>query len=66
MIGFRAQVVASRVKFKLGQNEREDVYADIIGGLRRTGNMPLARAMESVNHRCTHLGLTHPRIPNET
>jgi transcriptional regulator len=51
VIGFRAQVVAARVKFKLGQNERDDVYADIISGLQRRGNSPLAQAMESVNRR---------------
>jgi transcriptional regulator len=55
VIGFRAQVISTRVKFKLGQNERDDVYADIISGLQRTGNIPLAQATESVNRRCPHL-----------
>lgn len=51
VIGFRATVIEARVKFKLGQNERDDVYQDIIGGLRRTGNSRLAEAMENVNQR---------------
>jgi transcriptional regulator len=55
VIGFRATVVETRVKFKLGQNERDDVYADIISGLLRTGNSALAHAMENINRRCPHL-----------
>lgn len=51
VIGFRAAVIETRVKFKLGQNERQDVYQDIIGGLRQTGNLRLAEAMENVNQR---------------
>jgi transcriptional regulator len=49
VIGFRAEVVDIRIKFKLGQNERDDVYADIIAGLLRTGNVPLALAMRRHN-----------------
>ncbi|MDA5193987.1 FMN-binding negative transcriptional regulator [Govanella unica] len=33
IIGFRARVTATRAKFKLGQDERPDVYADIMEGL---------------------------------
>jgi transcriptional regulator len=33
VIGFRAAVRSGRVKFKMGQDEREDVYGDIVKGL---------------------------------
>jgi predicted FMN-binding regulatory protein PaiB len=55
VIGFRATVLESRIKFKLGQNERDDVYRDIVSGLQRTGNPRLAEAMEDFNHRCPDL-----------
>jgi hypothetical protein len=55
VIGFRATVLESRIKFKLGQNERDDVYRDIVTGLQRTGNPRLAEAMENLNHRCPDL-----------
>jgi transcriptional regulator len=33
VIGFRANVRAIRAKFKLGQDERDDVFRDIVAGL---------------------------------
>lgn len=49
IVGFRANVVDSRIKFKLGQNERSDVYADILSGLEGTGQNSLADAMRRQN-----------------
>ncbi|WP_052107756.1 FMN-binding negative transcriptional regulator [Aerolutibacter daejeonensis] len=46
VVAFRARVLAVNAKFKLGQNERDDVFADILAGLRRTGEHDLADAME--------------------
>jgi transcriptional regulator len=43
VIAFRADVVGIDAKFKLGQNERGDVFADILRGLDETGQ-PLLRA----------------------
>jgi transcriptional regulator len=37
VIGFRAEVREIRTRFKLGQDERDDVFADITIGLARTG-----------------------------
>lgn len=55
VIGFRAKVIDTRVKFKLGQNERDDVFADIVAGLQRTGNASLAHAMVRANGQRQHL-----------
>jgi transcriptional regulator len=55
VIGFRAKVVDARVKFKLGQNEHDDVFADIVAGLQRTGNTSLAQAMAHANSHRRHL-----------
>jgi transcriptional regulator len=33
VIGFRAEVIHLQQRYKLGQDEREDVFADILGGL---------------------------------
>jgi transcriptional regulator len=49
VIAFRARIVATQAKFKLGQNERADVYADILDGLARTGQPALRAAMERAN-----------------
>lgn len=49
IVGFRASVVDARIKFKLGQNERSDVYADILSGLEGTGLNGLAEAMRRQN-----------------
>ena len=36
VIGFRARVCAIRAKFKLGQDERDDVFRDIMVGLEQS------------------------------
>jgi transcriptional regulator len=46
VIAFRAKVLATQAKFKLGQNERPDVFQDILRGLRSTTGATLADAME--------------------
>jgi predicted FMN-binding regulatory protein PaiB len=38
VIGFRARVRSVRAKFKLGQDERDDVFADIMRGLTLGGS----------------------------
>lgn len=38
IVAFRAEPVDLRERFKLGQDERHDVYADILGGLQRSGS----------------------------
>jgi transcriptional regulator len=45
VIAFRARVLATHAKFKLGQNERADVFADIVRGLADTGQHALRAAM---------------------
>lgn len=45
VVAFRARVTATRARFKLGQDERPDVHADILDGLTRTGQQPLLDAM---------------------
>ena len=42
---FRANVLRTRAKFKLGQIERDDVQADSIAGVTKVGNKELARQM---------------------
>jgi len=49
IIGFRARIVSRRAKFKLGQDEREDVYADIVGGLEANGMDELREWMRRSN-----------------
>ena len=46
VIAFRAKVLATQAKFKLGQNERPDVFQDILRGLRSTTGATLADTME--------------------
>ncbi len=36
VVGFRARVCAIRAKFKLGQDERDDVFRDIMAGLEQS------------------------------
>ena len=45
VVGFRADIRSRRAVFKLGQDERDDVFADILDGLRREGETPLADLM---------------------
>lgn len=42
VVGFHARVVAVASRFKMGQDERDDVFADIVRGLRVTGGEALA------------------------
>ena len=49
VIAFRADVTAAQAKFKLGQDERSDVYADILAGLAGTGQTSLLEAMTREN-----------------
>lgn len=51
IIGFRVEVEETRAKFKLGQDERDDVFADILRGLDRSGAEDLAEAMRRQNTR---------------
>jgi|LNAP01.1.fsa_nt_gb transcriptional regulator len=45
IIGFRATVISQESKFKLGQDERRDVFDDILKGLKLTGNDELVATM---------------------
>ena len=49
IIPFRATVVAAEAKFKLGQDERDDTYPEIIDGLQRAGNDALVALMNEFN-----------------
>ena len=46
VVAFRARIVSTQAKFKLGQNERADVYEDILAGLARNGRFDLVDAMK--------------------
>lgn len=46
IVGFRAHVVAANTKFKLGQGERPDVFADQVAGLEADGEAALAGWMQ--------------------
>jgi hypothetical protein len=45
VIAFQAAILESRPVFKLGQDERRDVFADIMAGLAHTGQTALAEQM---------------------
>jgi predicted FMN-binding regulatory protein PaiB len=49
VIGFRARIVSQRAKFKLGQDERPDVLADLLDGLDGTGQQTLREWVELCN-----------------
>ena len=49
VIGFRARAVETRARFKLGQDERPDVFADILAGLDRGEETSLAGWMRAFN-----------------
>ena len=51
IVGFRARVLQSRPKFKLGQDERDDVFTDMVTGLRATGADELAAWMQRFSDR---------------
>ena len=45
IVGFQAHILDTRAKFKLGQDERDDVFADILAGLEATGGVNLREWM---------------------
>ena len=45
IVAFRARIVSLEAKFKLGQNERDDVFLDICDGLERSGDFTLQELM---------------------
>lgn len=49
VIGFRARVIETRAKFKLGQDERDDVFRDITIGLANHGDGELLQWMKDFN-----------------
>jgi transcriptional regulator len=49
VIAFRAEVVASQEKYKLGQDERDDVYVDILAGLDAQPDAALPAWMRRFN-----------------
>ncbi len=49
IIPFRAHVLDIHAKFKLGQDERDDVYPEIIHGLSASGNKALIELMNEAN-----------------
>lgn len=51
IVGFDARVVETRARFKLGQDERDDVFADILGGLEREGASDLLAWMRAFDSR---------------
>lgn len=46
VVGFHADILGMAASFKLGQDERDDVYADILAGLEASGAHELVRWME--------------------
>ena len=48
VVAFRARVISTYAKFKLGQNERPDDLSEIFTGLERTQQQPLLDAMMRV------------------
>lgn len=49
VIAFRADVVDVRERYKLGQDERADVFADILTGLSASGDTALVDSMRRFN-----------------
>jgi transcriptional regulator len=49
IVAFRANIVQRRVKLKLGQDERDDVYADICAAMDASGNSNLCTWMRRAN-----------------
>ncbi|MDC7675660.1 FMN-binding negative transcriptional regulator [Asticcacaulis machinosus] len=49
IIGFRADIVSSNAAFKLGQDERDDVFTDILNGLTQEGEDDLTQQMRTYN-----------------
>lgn len=51
VVGFRARILEVRARFKLGQDERDDVFADIMAGLETTGATELRDWMAAFEER---------------
>jgi transcriptional regulator len=51
IVPFEAKVVEQRAKFKLGQDERDVIFADITAGLERDGSGDLLAWMRELNAR---------------
>ncbi len=49
VIGFRAHIVESNSKFKLGQNEKPDILRDVLKALKKNGKNQLTSWMENYN-----------------
>ena len=49
IVAFRARILERHVKFKLGQDERDDIYADILAALDREGAGELSSWMRAAN-----------------
>ncbi|CAN5124183.1 FMN-binding negative transcriptional regulator [soil metagenome] len=49
IIGFRAWVRDTRARFKLGQDERDETFPEIVKGLERRGEITLAEWMKRAN-----------------
>jgi hypothetical protein len=49
VIAFRAEVLDGRERYKLGQDERDDVFADILTGLSAGGDAALVDWMRRFN-----------------
>jgi transcriptional regulator len=49
VVAFEAEILDARPVFKLGQDERDDVYADILAGLQADGAAVLADWMRAAN-----------------
>ena len=49
VVSFRAEVLALHERYKLGQDERDDVFADILAGLGGSAQAPLAEWMRRFN-----------------
>jgi transcriptional regulator len=49
IIGFHARIVSRSVRFKLGQDERDEVYAEMTAGLAREGREELLAWMARSN-----------------
>ncbi len=49
IVGFDARVISAHGRFKLGQDEREDVYPDIVRGLKSEGSEAVLEWMAHFN-----------------
>jgi transcriptional regulator len=48
-VPFEAKVLEQRAKFKLGQDERDAIYADITAGVGKSGEDELLAWMRELN-----------------